>query len=97
MIFSTQKNLCDSGIAKAAVGAKVMTESVAFDTSFDMASQRYNAGLVYGGKASSSGVVSGCFKTTVDGKMTFSGCLSVDCKNLSAENNRVGFGVEYLF
>lgn len=49
------------------------------------------------GKASSSGVVSGCFKTTVDGKMTFSGCLSVDCKNLSAENNRVGFGVEYLF
>lgn len=48
MIFSTQKNLCDSGIAKAAVGAKVMTESVAFDTSFDMASQRYNVGLVYG-------------------------------------------------
>lgn len=49
------------------------------------------------GKASSSGVVSGCFKTTVDGKMTFSGCLSVDCKNLNAGNNRVGFGVEYLF
>ena len=35
-------------MAKAAVGAKVMTESVTVDTSFDMASQRYNAGLVYG-------------------------------------------------
>ena len=35
-------------MAKAAVGAKVMTESVAFDTSFDVASQRYNVGLVYG-------------------------------------------------
>lgn len=45
---STQKNLSESGMAKAAVGAKVMTESVAFDTSFDVASQRYNAGLVYG-------------------------------------------------
>ena len=45
---STQKNLSESGLAKAAVGAKVMTESVAFDTSFDVASQRYNAGLVYG-------------------------------------------------
>lgn len=30
------------------MGAKVMMESVAFDTSFDMASQRYNVGLVYG-------------------------------------------------
>ena len=35
-------------MAKATVGAKVMMESVAFDTAFDVVSQRYNAGLVYG-------------------------------------------------
>ena len=32
---------------KAAVGMKVMTDSVAFDSSLDIVSQRYNAGMVY--------------------------------------------------
>lgn len=48
-------------------------------------------------KVSSSGCVSGCFKSTVEKKMTFSGSLSVDGKDLKSGNNRLGFGVEFLF
>ena len=32
---------------KAALGMKVMTDSIAFDSSVDIVSQRYNAGMVY--------------------------------------------------
>ncbi|KNB42834.1 hypothetical protein JH06_5537 [Blastocystis sp. subtype 4] len=48
-------------------------------------------------KVSSSGCVSGCFKSSVDDKMTFSGSLSVDGKDLKSGNNRLGLGVEFLF
>ena len=46
-IFSTLKNYNEAGFKKAAVGMKVMTDSVAFDASFDAISKAYNAGLVY--------------------------------------------------
>ena len=32
---------------KAAIGVKVVTDSVALDSSVDIVSQRYNAGMVY--------------------------------------------------
>lgn len=48
-------------------------------------------------KVSSSGCVSGCFKSSVDDKMTFSGSLSIDGKDLKSGNNRLGLGVEFLF
>lgn len=44
---STLKNYTESGMKKAAFGAKVMTEAVALDSWFDVVSQRYSAGLVY--------------------------------------------------
>lgn len=48
-------------------------------------------------KVNSAGEVSGCFKTTVNNKMTFSGAMTLDGKNLSNGNHKVGFGVEFLF
>ena len=41
------KNYNEFGMKKMAVGAKVMTDSVAFDAAYDVASNKYNAGLVY--------------------------------------------------
>ena len=46
-IFSTLKNYNEVGFKKAAIGMKVMTDSIAFDASFDAISKAYNAGLVY--------------------------------------------------
>lgn len=48
-------------------------------------------------KAGSNGEVSGCFQTTVDNKMKFSGSMTLDAKNLNGGNHKVGFGVEFLF
>lgn len=48
-------------------------------------------------KVGSSGEVSGCFVTTVDNKMKFSGSMTLDAKNLNGGNHKVGFGVEFLF
>ena len=48
-------------------------------------------------KAGSNGEVSGCFVTTVDNKMKFSGSMTLDAKNLNGGNHKVGFGVEFLF
>lgn len=48
-------------------------------------------------KMSSSGCVSGCFKSSVDDKMVFSGSLSIDAKDLKSGKNRIGLGVEFLF
>ena len=44
----TLKDYNEAGVKKAAIGAKVMTDSVAVDTAFDIPSQRYYASLVYG-------------------------------------------------
>ena len=41
----TLKDYNEAGVKKAAVGAKVMTDSVAVDTAFDIPSQRYYASL----------------------------------------------------
>ena len=48
-------------------------------------------------KVTSGGEVCGCFKTTVNKKMTFTGAMSLDAKNLNNGNHKVGFGVEFLF
>lgn len=48
-------------------------------------------------KVGTNGEVSGCFKTTVDNKMKFSGSVALDAKNLNGGNHKVGFGVEFLF
>lgn len=48
-------------------------------------------------KVNLEGEVYGCFKTTVNKKMTFSGSVSMDAKNLNSGNHKVGFGVEFLF
>ena len=45
--FSTLKNYNESGMMKAAMGVKVLTDAVAFDASIDAISKKYNAGLVY--------------------------------------------------
>ena len=48
-------------------------------------------------KVNCEGEISGCFKTTVNKKMTFSGAMTLDAKNLNNGNHKVGFGVEFLF
>ena len=48
-------------------------------------------------KVTSGGEVSGCFKTTVNNKITFNGAMTLDAKNLNNGNHKVGFGVEFLF
>ena len=48
-------------------------------------------------KVNSVGEICGCFKTTVNKKMTFSGAMTLDAKNLNNGNHKVGFGVEFLF
>ena len=48
-------------------------------------------------KINCAGEVCGCFKTTVNNKMTFSGAMTLDAKNLNNGNHKVGFGVEFLF
>ena len=46
-MHSTLKDYNELNMKKAAVGLKVMTDNVAFDSSMDIVSQRYNAGMVY--------------------------------------------------
>ena len=41
------KNYNEAGMKKAAMGLKVMSESVAFDASIDAITKKYNAGIVY--------------------------------------------------
>ena len=48
-------------------------------------------------KVTSGGEVSGCFKTTVNNKITFNGTMTLDAKNLNNGNHKVGFGMEFLF
>ena len=48
-------------------------------------------------KITSEGEIQGCFKTTVNKKMTFSGSMALDAKNMNNGNHKVGFGVEFLF
>ena len=44
---STLKNYNEAGMMKAAMGLKVMTDTVAFDVSMDAVAKKYSAGLVY--------------------------------------------------
>lgn len=48
MRIRTLKNYNEPGVKKAAAGVKVMTDSVAVDTAFDLSSESYYASLVYG-------------------------------------------------
>lgn len=48
-------------------------------------------------KVGTNGEVSGCFTTTVDKKMKFSGSMTLDAKNLNGGCHKVGFGMEFLF
>ena len=48
-------------------------------------------------KVTSEGVLSGCFRSTLEKKIALNGSLSVDLKNLNGGNHKVGFGMEFLF
>lgn len=47
-------------------------------------------------KVSEKGVVSSCFRTEIDKKITLSGCISADLHDI-AETNRASIGVELVF
>lgn len=49
---STLKDYNESGVKKAAVGVKVLTDEVAVDTAFDIPTQKYYGSAVYAVHAS---------------------------------------------
>lgn len=49
------------------------------------------------GKISSNGEVSGCYKVTVDKRISFCGSLTIDASDLNHGNHRTGVGMEFIF